>query len=156
MKISNHKMVKKFLIELAEMGDKNATLLLVAFEIENRRDNAVKYPDIKNAWNLAEDACKAYLRHCMNYNMKCGKIKVDEGQLPYIIIGTLPNGNTIAYRCSEDLKWHDVPLYQGGWDYQCDNNRRKIEQNIIELYEDCIRDYLSEEDDAPSVQYSLF
>lgn len=148
MKIMKNKQraIKKFLTRKLKMGDSSALLLRVALEIESRCDNAKKYPNYKIIGNKMEDACKAYLNHLKNHGLNYGLIYTGEKPLPFTIIGELPNGSTIAYRCSEDYKWRDVPLYVGEWDQDSDNNREKIERNITELYGDEIYDCLTNDD----------
>ena len=143
------KELKLFLNKKAKQGDVNAILLRVALEIETRQENALKYPNYKIIGNKMEDACKAYLDHSKKYGLKYGMLYRWEEPLPVSIIATLPNGNTIAYRCSNDLKWSDIPQYMGDWNHDFNNNRAKIEQNIIELYGDEICDYMIDEEQMP-------
>ena len=153
MRIYNQKKVKLFLNKRLKEGDASARLLRMALEIETRQENAIKHPKCEIIGNKMEDACKAYLDNLKKYGLRYGMIYTWEEPLPVVIIAELPNGSTIAYRCSHDLKWADVPQYTSEWDHDFDSNRAKIEQNIIELYADEIYDCMSDE---ASVQLALF
>ena len=87
---------------------------------------------------IPQQKVKQFLDVLRAYGLCYGKIISRRKYLPVTIIGTLPNGKTIAYCCSRDTKWDNVPLYNGNWDKDIKNNRVKIEQNIIDVYGDIL------------------
>lgn len=144
MRINNstisQKKVKHFLNKLSENGDSIATILRSALEVETHQDYVNRYPDDSKIGNNMEVKCKEYLDVLKANGLCYGKIETWGSPLPVTIIGTLPDGNTIAYRCSKDTKWNDVPRYVGMWDGDFKGNRAKIEQNILAIYGDALYD----------------
>ena len=130
--IISQKKVKHFLNKLSRNGDSLATILRSALEVETWQDSVNKCPYDSKIGNNMEVKCKAYLDLLKANGLSYGKIETWCGPLPVIIIGTLPDGNTIAYRS----KWDNVPVYNGDWDKDFKNNRAKIEQNILAVYGD--------------------
>lgn len=130
--------VKHFLNKLSKNSDNTATILRLALEVESMQDNVNKFPDHSQIGNAMETKCKQFLDVLRAYGLCYGKIISRRKYLPVTIIGTLPNGKTIAYCCSRDTKWDNVPLYNGNWDKDIKNNRVKIEQNIIDVYGDIL------------------
>ena len=130
--------VKHFLNKLSKNSDNTATILRLALEVETMQDNVNKYPDHSKIGNAMETKCKQFLDVLKVYGLRYGKIISRRKYLPMTIVGTLPNGKTIAYCCSRDSKWDNVPVYNGDWDKDFKNNRVKLEQNIIDVYGDIL------------------
>lgn len=105
--------VKHFLNKLSKNSDNTATILRLALEVESMQDNVNKFPDHSQIGNAMETKCKQFLDVLKAYGLCYGKIISRRKYLPVTIIGTLPNGKTIAYCCSRDTKWDNVPLYNG-------------------------------------------
>lgn len=134
----SQQVVKHFLNKSSKNGDSIAAVLRSALEVETWQDYVNKYPYDSKIGNNMEVKCKEYLDVLKANGLCYGKIISRRKYLPVTIIGTLPNGKTIAYCCSRDTKWDNVPLYNGNWDKDIKNNRVKIEQNIIDVYGDIL------------------
>ena len=134
----SQQVVKHFLNKSSKNGDSIAAVLRSALEVETWQDYVNKYPYDSKIGNNMEVKCKEYLDVLKANGLCYGKIISRRKYLPMTIIGTLPNGKTIAYCCSRDTKWDNVPLYNGDWDKDIKNNRVKIEQNIIDVYGDIL------------------
>ena len=134
----SQQVVKYFLNKSSKNGDSIAAVLRSALEVETWQDYVNKYPYDSKIGNNMEVKCKEYLDVLRANGLCYGKIISRRKYLPVTIIGTLPNGKTIAYCCSRDTKWDNVPLYNGNWDKDIKNNRVKIEKNIIDVYGDIL------------------
>lgn len=132
--------VKHFLNKLSANGDSIATILRSALEVETYQDCVNKHPEDSRVGNNMEVKCKEYLDVLKANGLCYGKIETWCSSLPVTIIATLPDGNTVAYRCSQDTKWKDVPNYVEMWDGDFQGNRAKIEQNILAIYGDALYD----------------
>jgi hypothetical protein len=136
----SQKKVKHFLNKLSGNGDAIATVLRSALEVETWQDSVNKYQCDSKIGNNMEVKCKEYLDVLKATGLPYGKIETWCSPLPVTIIGSLPDGNTVAYRCSQDAKWNHVPKYIGVWDGDFQGNRAKIEQNILAIYGDQLYD----------------
>ena len=136
----SQQVIKHFLNKSSKNGDSIAAVLRSALEVETWQDYVNKYPYDSKIGNNMEVKCKEYLDVLKANGLCYGKIETWCSPLPVTIIGTLPDGNTIAYRCSQDTKWNDVPNYVEMWDGDFQGNRAKIEQNILAIYGDALYD----------------
>ena len=138
--------VKHFLNKLSANGDSVATILRSALEVETYQDCVNKHPEDSRVGNNMEAKCKEYLDVLKANGLCYGKIESRRKTLPVTIIGALPDGNTIAYRCSKDTKWDDMPKFVGVGDGDFKGNRDKIEQNIRAVYGDELYDRADPDD----------
>lgn len=138
MKESKTTILKRFLTRLSKEGVREAKVLRSALEVQSKQENVEKYPQDSDIGNDMEVECRAFLDILKSNGLWFGRQYVQGRPLPVTIIACLPDGSTIAYRCSYDTKWKDVPVYKGPWDMDFDSNRSKIERNIFNLYGDLI------------------
>lgn len=134
---------KRFLKKKADDGDSRAALLRCALDIETKQRQINRYKEgsfyTRQIGNQMEDLCLELLDKASALGYNIGQIQdgADE-KLPVVIIAELQTGTTVAYRCSRDRKWNNIPQYAGEWDGNISENASRIETCILEYYEDDI------------------
>ena len=135
---------KRFLGKKLKAGDSKAEVLRYALDAEKTSIDLQKYHDSyvmyrTIGFNL-DNECWKLIEMARTYGYEAGIIR-DNGnkETPIIAIAELPNGATVAFRCADDDMWKGISKYEKTWDNDFDSNLSKIEHNILELYQDEIK-----------------
>lgn len=135
---------KRFLGGKLKAGDSKAEVLRYALDAEKTSIDLQKYHDSYMmsrtiGFNLDKE-CWKLIGMARTYGYEAGIIRDNSNKdTPIIAIAELPNGATIAFRCADDDMWRGISNYEKPWDNDFDSNLVKIESNILELYQDEIK-----------------
>jgi hypothetical protein len=135
---------KLFLGRKLKSGDSKAEVLRYALDAEKTSLDLQRYHDSylmsrTIGFNLDKE-CLKLIGMARTYGYEAGIIRDNSNQeTPIIAIAELPNGATIAFRCADDDMWRGISKYEKPWDNDFDSNLVKIESNILELYQNEIK-----------------
>lgn len=135
---------KRFLAKKIKEGDTKAQVLRHALDAEKMSIDLPKYQGSYKmsrtiGFNLDKE-CFKMIGMVLFYGYSGGIIRDDsDKETPIIAIAELPNGETVAFRCADDEMWRHIPKYEKSWDNDFNDNLMKIERNILELYQEEIK-----------------
>lgn len=135
---------KRFLGKKIDSSDNRAEVLKCALSAEKMSVDLLKCQESYKLSRVAgynfDKECWRLIGIARSYGCYGGIIRDNSNkETPIIAIAELPSGETVAFRCAEDDMWKYTPKYEKSWDNDFNSNFAKIERNILELYQDEIK-----------------